>query len=142
MMTASCPNDKKGCIAQTITLEINYLKGFDNMAFETDVYRLYACGAISKLLEKNYLRDHWDWDVKGQKYTLRIQRQGAKPNTDSCVDLLLIIYRSKDKTIVLISNNTGEKTEFQINRTNKGNLNDFYDVICDFAQKIRDNSEI
>ena len=108
------------------------------MASKSAIYHMYACSTISVLRENGYIHGDRDWDVNGLKYTLRIQRQGIELNKYNCVGILLITYRSKDNTVVLINDNTGEKIEFQIDRSKEDNSHEFHDVICNFARQMQD----
>ena len=104
------------------------------MATKTAVFHQLAFLAISELSEKGYLLDTLDWDVKSQKYTLRIRGADQRP----MVAVGLITFSAKNNKIVVYDAVTGEKDEFEgIDGTNK---DAFLAFICAWAQKLRDVS--
>ena len=104
------------------------------MATKTAVFHQLASLAISELSDKGYLLDPLDWDVKAQKYTLRIRGADQRP----MVAVGLITFSARNNKIVVYDAVTGEKDEFEgIDGTNKDS---FLAFICAWAQKLRDAS--
>lgn len=104
------------------------------MATKTAVFHQLASFAISELSDKGYLLNPLDWDVKAQKYTLRIRGIDQKP----MVAVGLITFSARNNKIVVYDAVTGEKDEFEsVESTNR---NAFLDFICAWAQKLRDTS--
>lgn len=104
------------------------------MATKTAVFHQLTSLAISELSDKGYLLDTLDWDVKSQKYTLRIRGADRRP----MVAVGLITFSAKNNKIVVYDAVTGEKDEFEgIDGTNK---DAFLAFICAWAQKLRDVS--
>ena len=102
-----------------------------------NIYEQFASVAIGKLMEREYLLDDLDWDVKGGKYTLRIRGADRSP----MVAVGLLTFRRKDNMIVAINAVTGEKTEFSlIAVVCQSNIEDFLDFICEYAQKLREEA--
>ena len=107
------------------------------MASMYDIYKQFSSVAISKLMEREYLLDDLDWDVKSGKYTLRIRGADRSP----MVAVGLLTFRRKDNMIVAINAVTGEKTEFQLVADGgQNNIEDFLGFICDYAQKLREEA--
>lgn len=106
------------------------------MASMYDVYKQFANVAISKLMEKEFLLDDLDWDMKSGKYTLRIR--GA--NHGPVVAVGLLTFRRRDNRIVVINAVTGEQEEFQLVVDGKSNIEEFSDFIYEYAQKLRDET--
>lgn len=104
------------------------------MATKSAVFHQLASLAISELSDKGYLLNSLDWDVKAQKYTLRIRGADHRP----MVAVGLITFSAKNNKIVVYDAVTGEKDEFEgVDRTNK---DAFLAFICAWAQKLRDAS--
>lgn len=104
------------------------------MATKTAVFHQLTSLAISELSDKGYLLDTLDWDVKSQKYTLRIRGADRRP----MVAVGLITASWKSNKMIVIDAVTGEKDEFEgIDGTNK---DAFLAFICAWAQKLRDVS--
>lgn len=104
------------------------------MATKTNVFHQFAAVAISELFDKEYLLNPLDWDVKAQKYTLRIRGEDRRP----MVAVGLITFSARNNKIVVYDAVTGEKDEFEgVDRTNKDS---FLAFICAWAQKLRDVS--
>lgn len=104
------------------------------MATKTNVFHQFAAMAIGELFDKGYLLNPLDWDVKSQKYTLRIRGADRKP----MVAVGLITASLKSDKIIVFDAVTGEKDEFEgIDGTNKDS---FLAFICAWAQKLRDAS--
>lgn len=107
------------------------------MASTYDIYKQFANVSISKLMEREYLLDDLDWDVKSGKYTLRIRGADRKP----MVAVVLLTFRRRDNMIVAINAVTGEKTKFQLIAVGgQSNIEDFLDFICEYAQKLREKA--
>lgn len=104
------------------------------MATKSAVFHQLASLAISELFDKEYLLNPLDWDVKAQKYTLRIRGEDRRP----MVAVGLITFSARNNKIVVYDAVTGEKDEFEgIDGTNK---DAFLAFICAWAQKLRDVS--
>lgn len=107
------------------------------MATKTNIFHHFASAAISELFDKGYLLDDLDWDVKAQKYTLRIRGVDRRP----MVAVGLITFSLKNNKIIVADAVTGEKNNFEILEVNsKSNLDDFLKFICEWAQKLRENA--
>ena len=107
------------------------------MASMYEIYKQFSSVAIGKLMEKEFLLDDLDWDVKGGKYTLRIRGADRRP----MVAVGLLTFRRRDNMIVAINAVTGEKTEFQLIAVGgQSNIEDFLGFICDYAQKLREEA--
>jgi len=107
------------------------------MATKTSRFHLLASVAIVELSDKGYLLDDLDWDVKGQKYTLRIRGTDRRPMTA----VGLITFSLKSNKIIVIDAVTGEKGEFEILETDgNSNTDDFLLFICNWAQKLRETA--
>lgn len=102
------------------------------MATKTNVFHQFAAIAICELSEKGYLLNPLDWDVKAQKYTLRIRGADRRP----MVAVGLITFSAKSNKIVVYDAVTGVKDEFAgleiVNR------DAFLSFICTWAQKLRE----
>lgn len=104
------------------------------MATKSAIFHQLASLAISELSNKGYLLDPLDWDVKAQKYTLRIRGADQRP----MVAVGLITFSARNNKIVVYDAVTGEKDEFEgVDGTNKDS---FLAFICAWAQKLRDAS--
>ena len=104
------------------------------MATKANVFHQFASLAISELTDKGYLLHPLDWDVKAQKYTLRIRGADQRP----MVAVGLITFSAKNSKIVVYDAVTGEKNEFVgIESTDKDT---FLGFICAWAKKLRDVS--
>ena len=104
------------------------------MTTKSAVFHQLASLAISELSDKGYLLNPLDWDVKAQKYTLRIRGTDHRP----MVAVGLITFSARKNKIVVYDAVTGEKDEFEgIDGTNK---DAFLAFICAWAQKLRDVS--
>lgn len=104
------------------------------MATKANAFHQFAAIAIGELFDKGYLLNPLDWDVKAQKYTLRIRGADQRP----MVAVGLITFSAKNNKIVVYDAVTGEKDEFEgIDGTNK---DAFLAFICAWAQKLRDVS--
>ena len=104
------------------------------MATKSDVFHQMAAVAIGALEEKGYLLNPLDWDVKAQKYTLRIRGTDQRP----MVAVGLITFSAKGNKIVVFDAVTGEKDEFEgIESTN---IDAFVAFICAWAQKLRETA--
>ena len=104
------------------------------MATKTAIFHQLAFFAIFELLDKEYLLNTLDWDVKAQKYTLRIRGADKRP----MVAVGLITFSAKNNKIFVYDAVTGEKDEFEgVESTNR---DAFLDFICTWAQKLRDIS--
>ena len=107
------------------------------MATKTNVFHQLSSLAISELFDKGYLLNGLDWDVKAQKYTLRIRGADRKP----MVAVGLITFSLKNNTIIVIDAVTGEKSEFELIEMNgQSNTDNFISFICDWAQKLRETA--
>lgn len=104
------------------------------MATKANVYHQLASAAIGELSDKGYLLDPLDWDVKSQKYTLRIRGADRKP----MVAVGLITTSLKNDKVIVFDAVTGEKDEFEGMETS--NREAFMSFICAWAQKLRDVS--
>ena len=104
------------------------------MATKTNAFHQFAAIAIEELFDKGYLLNPLDWDVKAQKYTLRIRGADQRP----MVAVGLITFSARNNKIVVYDAVTGEKDEFEgVESTNR---NAFLAFICAWAQKLRDVS--
>ena len=104
------------------------------MATKTNSFHQFAAIAIGELFDKGYLLNPLDWDVKAQKYTLRIRGTDHRP----MVAVGLITFSARNNKIVVYDAVTGEKDEFEgIDGTNK---DAFLAFICAWAQTLRDVS--
>lgn len=107
------------------------------MATNTHIFHQLSSLAISELFDKGYLINDLDWDVKAQKYTLRIRGADRKP----MVAVGLITFSLKNNTIIVIDAVTHEKSEFEIIEINgQSNTDVFISFICDWAQKLRETA--
>jgi len=105
------------------------------MSTKTNIFHRFSSLAISELFDKGYLLNDLDWDVKAQKYTLRIRGADRKP----MVAVGLITFSLKTNTIIVIDAVTHEKSEFELIETNgQSNTDSFISFICDWAQKLRE----
>ncbi len=105
------------------------------MATKTSIYHRLASLAIVELSEKGYLLDDLDWDVKSQKYTLRIRGADRKP----MVAVGLITFSLKNNRIVAVDAVTGEKSNFEILESDR-NTADFLQFACAWAEKLREEA--
>ena len=104
------------------------------MATKTNSFHQFAAIAIGELFDKGYLLNPLDWDVKAQKYTLRIRGADHTP----MVAVGMITFSARNNKIVVYDAVTGEKDVFEgVDRTNKDS---FLAFICAWAQKLRDVS--
>ena len=104
------------------------------MATKTAVFHQLASFAISELSDKGFLLDPLDWDVKAQKYTLRIRGIDQRP----MVAVGLITFSAKSNKIVVYDAVTGEKDEFEgIETTNR---EAYLAFIYAWAQKLRETA--
>lgn len=107
------------------------------MATKTNVFHQLSSLAISELFDKGYLLNGLDWDVKAQKYTLRIRGTDRKP----MVAVGLITFSLKNNKIIVIDAVTHEKSEFELVEMNgQSNTDNFISFIFDWAQKLRDTA--
>ena len=107
------------------------------MATKTNVFHQLSSLAIRVLFDKGYLLNDLDWDVKAQKYTLRIRGADRKP----MVAVGLITFSLKNNTIIVIDAVTHEKSEFKLIEMNgQSNTDSFIRFICDWAQKLRETA--
>lgn len=105
------------------------------MATKTNIFHHLSSLAIGELFDKGYLLNDLDWDVKAQKYTLRIRGADRKP----MVAVGLITFSLKNNTIIVIDAVTYEKSEFELIEINgQNNTDSFIRFICDWAQKLRE----
>ena len=105
------------------------------MATKTNIFHHLSSLAIGELFDKGYLLNDLDWDVKAQKYTLRIRGADRKP----MVAVGLITFSLKNNTIIVIDAVTHEKSEFELIEINgQNNTDSFIRFICDWAQKLRE----
>ena len=101
------------------------------------VFHKYASLAIGSLSDNGYLLNDLDWDVKGQKYTLRIRGADRQP----MVGVGVITFRGKDNTIILTDAVTGKQSFFQIpEKFDKDNLDEFQRRTLGFAQMLREEA--
>jgi len=104
------------------------------MATKINVFHQCAAIAIGELSDKGYLLNPLDWDVKAQKYTLRIRGEDRRP----MVAVGLITFSARNNKIVVYDAVTGEKDEFEgIDGTNK---DAFLAFICTWAKKLRETA--
>lgn len=104
------------------------------MATKTNVFHQFAAVAISELFDKEYLLNPLDWDVKAQKYTLRIRGEDRRP----MVAVGLITFSARNNKIVVYDAVTGEKGEFVgIEATNRV---DYLAFICAWAQRLKETA--
>ena len=104
---------------------------------EARIFHRLSSLAIGKLLDKGYLLNNFDWDVKAQKYTLRIHGEDQK----SVVAVGLITFSPKSDRIIVIDAITCEKSEFEITAKNgRSNASEFLNFICNWAQKLRETA--
>ena len=107
------------------------------MSTKTNIFHRFSSLAISELFDKGYLLNDLDWDVKAQKYTLRIRGADRKP----MVAVGLITFSAKKYKIIVIDAVTHEKSEFEIVEANgQINKDDFLCFICDWAQRLRETA--
>ncbi len=107
------------------------------MATKTSIFHRLASSAIAELFDKGYLLDDLDWDVKGQKYTLRIRGADRRPMTA----VGLITFSLKSSKVIVIDAVTGEKSEFKIIKTgDRINADEFLVFICGWAQELRETA--
>ncbi len=103
----------------------------DSTAAKT--FHRLASVAIGALSDGGYLLDPLDWDVKGQKYTLRIR--GA--NREPMVAVGLITFRRKDGAIVLTDAVTGTQAAFPLKENAAAAFSSFS---LEFAQRLREEA--
>ena len=107
------------------------------MATKTNIFHQLSALAINELFDKGYLLNDLDWDVKAQKYTLRIRGADRKP----MVAVGLITFSLKNNTIIVIDAVTHEKSKFElIEMSGQINTDSFISFICDWAQKLRETA--
>ena len=104
------------------------------MATKSDVFHQLAAVAIGALEEKGYLLNPLDWDVKAQKYTLRIRGIDQKP----MVAVGLITFSARNNKIIVYDAVTGEKDEFVSIETT--NTDAYLAFICAWAQRLRETA--
>ena len=104
------------------------------MASRTDIIRSWISGAIEELFAKEYLLDNLDWDVKGNKYTLRIRGADRSP----MVAVGLIIFSGTSDRISFINAVTGQKESLKVDVEDKDSKQFFLKNISDFAKRLRD----
>ena len=104
------------------------------MAIKTNVFHQFAAIAIGELSDRGYLLNPLDWDVKAQKYTLRIRGADSKP----MVAVGLITFSAKSDKIIVFDAVTSEKDEFEGIETI--NRDAFLAFICAWAQKLRETA--
>lgn len=99
------------------------------MATIYDYYKHYVHIAIGTLKEKGFLQSELDWDIYKGKFTLRLRQSDGAPLT-----VLVIEFRKRDNTIIVIDANTHERMEFMIiieDKSNKAAFLDFlYSYLC------------
>ena len=101
------------------------------------IFHKYASLAIGSLSDNGYLLDDLDWDVKGQKYTLRIRGADRQP----MVGVGVITFRGKENTIVLTDAVTGKQSFFRMpEKSDKDNLDEFLHRILEFSQMLREEA--
>ena len=104
------------------------------MATKTNAFHQFAAVAIGELEDKGYLLNPLDWDVKSQKYTLRIRGADRRP----MIAVGLITFSAKSNKIIVYDAITGEKDEFDgLETTNK---DAFLTFICAWAQRLRETA--
>ena len=114
------------------TILDNRLKEVLDMATVYDYYKHYVHIAIGTLREKGLLRSELDWDICKGKFTLRLFRSNGSPST-----ILVIEFRRRDNTIIVIDTNTHQQMEFMIDIKDKNNKTAFLDLLFNY---LRDQS--
>ena len=104
------------------------------MASKTDSIRSWIAVAIEELFAKKYLLNDLDWDVKGNKYTLRIRGADRRP----MVAVGLITFFGQTGNISLINAVTGEKESLKVDVGNKESHQVFLKKVLAFAKRLRD----
>lgn len=107
------------------------------MATKTNIFHHLSALAIKELFEEGYLLNELDWDVKAQKYTLRIRSKDGAP----MVAVGLITFSAKSNKIIVIDAVTNEKSAFVIVETDgQSNTDEFIRFMGDWAQKLRETA--
>ena len=106
------------------------------MPSKTNIIRLWISAAIGELFDKGYLLNDLDWDVKGNKYTLRIRGADSRP----MVAVGIITFTGISDNVVLTNAVTGQKTSIKIDVESDKNQSDFLNNICNFAQQLREEA--
>ena len=111
------------------------------MPSKSAAMRFLISVSIATLMNKGYLQGHPDWDVKGRKYTIRVNDSNGGTAAG------LITYCEIPGTIVLTDTLTGKKTTYKIDferlfeRNNETEIiENFQNAVCDFAQRLREES--
>ena len=104
------------------------------MASRTDIIRSWISGAIAELFAKEYLLDNLDWDVKGNKYTLRIRGADRRP----MVAVGLITFSGTSDRISFINAVTGQKESLKVDVEDNDSKQIFLKNVSDFAKRLRD----
>lgn len=100
------------------------------MATIYDYYKHYVHIAIGMLREKGFLRSELDCDIYKGKFTLRLRHSDGSPLT-----VLVVEFRKRDNTIIIIDANTHERMEFMIIIEDKNNKAAFLDFIYNYLYK-------
>ena len=104
------------------------------MSSKTDIIHSYIAAAISELFAKEYLLDNLDWDIQGNKYTLRIRGADSRP----MVAVGLITWTSAG--ITLINAVTGKKDSLKVDVESKDSKQDILRSVSDFAEQLREEA--
>ena len=86
--------------------------------------------AIGMLREKGFLRSELDWDINKGKFTLRLCHSDGLPST-----ILVIEFRRRDNTIIVIDTNTHQRMEFMIEIEDRYNKTAFLDFLYNYLCK-------
>ena len=106
------------------------------MASKTSIIRLWISAAITELFAQEYLLDNLDWDVKGNKYTLRIRGADRRP----MVGVGLITFYGTSGSISLINAVTGHRETMKADVESKESKKVFLNNVSDFAKRLRDEA--
>ena len=106
------------------------------MASKTSIIRSWIFAAITELFEQEYLLDSLDWDVKGNKYTLRIRGADRRP----MVGVGLITFSGTSGNISFINAVTGHRETMKADVESKESKQVFLNNVFDFAKQLRDEA--
>lgn len=106
------------------------------MASKTESFRASISTAIDVLFKKGYLLNNLDWDIKGNKYTLRIRGADRRP----MVGVGLITFNGTSGNVSLINAVTGQKTSLKVDFQSDEGIRAYLDSVLCFAQQLREEA--
>lgn len=103
------------------------------MASKTESFRASISTAIGELFKEGYLLDNLDWDIKGNKYTLRIRGADRRP----MVGVGLITFHGTSGNVSLTDAVTGQETSLKVDFQSNEGMRAYLDGVLCFAQQLR-----